>query len=187
VGRQGDGVPQGWNVEFRWYKDDDLIAVVLANRRIRAGSIRRYATPHLVDITLFGRTPQLPAFAATNPAELRRLAGSYKLESGGVFHVNGSEAATGDPIPRPILIISGEGQQAIDLLFSGNQLPGLTKLSLELNDKTKAYIDGLRTNDVVAVRAIPAESSSAEGALKSWENFVSRNGDLEKIEVLGTS
>jgi CubicO group peptidase (beta-lactamase class C family) len=187
VWRGGDAVPYGWNVEFRWYPKDDLIAVVLTNRRIRAGSIRRYAMPNLVDIVLFNKPPPLPAFAAVSPAQLRRLDGVYQLESGALFHVKATEAMTGDAKTKPVLMISGVRQQAIDLLFSGNQTPGLTKLSLELNEKTKAYIEALRKNDLAALKAIPAEESSPEEALKNWNDFVKANGTLEKVEVLGSS
>jgi CubicO group peptidase (beta-lactamase class C family) len=187
VYRSGDAVPQAWNVEFRWYKDDDLIAVVLTNKRVRAGSIRRYAMPHLVDITLFGKPPQLPAFTAINPAKLGGLEGTYKLESGALFHVKASEAATGDATPKPVLIISGEGQQAIDLLFSANQLPGLTKLEVDLSDKTKPFIEALRNNDINALKVILPENSSPEDALKHWNDFVKQNGELERFEILGTS
>jgi CubicO group peptidase (beta-lactamase class C family) len=187
VGRAGDAVPQAWNVEFRWYKDDDLIAVVLANKRVRAGSIRHYAMPRLVDITLFGKPPQIPAFSAVNPTNLRSLEGAYKLESGALFHVKLSEAATGDVNPKPVLIISGEGQEAIDLLFSANQLPGLTKLEADLSDKTKPFIEALRRNDTNALKVILPEGSSPEEAVKRWNDFVKQNGELERFEVLGTS
>jgi len=187
VWRGGDAVPQGWNVEFRWYKDEDLIAVVLTNRRIRAGSIRRYAMNHLVDIALFGKSPPLPAFTEVNPAKLHRLEGTYKFESGALFHVKATEAATGEAKPKPVLMISGEGQQAIDLLFSAAQLPGLEKLSLELNDRTSAYIEALRKNDLAALKAIVPAESSPENAVKRWNDFVKQYGALEKAEVLGTS
>lgn len=187
VYRAGDAVPQAWNAEFRWYKDDDLIAVVLNNKRVRAGSIRHYAMPRLVDITLFGKPPQLPTFAAVNPAKLRRLEGTYKLESGALLHVKAGEAATGDVTPKPVLIISGEGQQAIDLLFSANQLPGLTKLEVELSDKTKAFIEALRKSDIDALKLLLPENSSPEDAVKRWKDFVKQNGELERFEVLGTS
>lgn len=187
VWRGGDAVPQAWNVEFRWYPEDDLIAVVLTNRRIRAGSIRRYAMPHLVDIALFNKPPQLPAFVGIDARKLRRYEGTYKLDSGALFHVKLAEAATGNSRPESVLVISGEGQQAIDLLFSANQLPGLTKLSLELNDKTAAYIEALRKNDTPALKAILPAGASAEDALKRWNDFVKQNGELENSEILGTS
>lgn len=187
VYRSGDAVPQAWNVEFRWYKDDDLIAVVLTNKRVRAGSLRHYAMPRLVDITLFGKPPQLPAFAAVNPAKLRGLEGTYKLESGALLHVKAGEAATGDATPRPVLIISGEGQEAVDLLFSANQLPGLTTLENDLSDKTKLFIEALRKNDTNALKVILPEGSSPEEAVKRWNDFIKQNGELETFDVLGTS
>jgi CubicO group peptidase (beta-lactamase class C family) len=187
VYRAGDAVPQAWNVEFRWYKEDDLIAVVLTNKRVRAGSIRHYAMARLVDITLFGKPPQLPAFTAVNPAKLRSLEGTYKLESGAFFDVGAGEAATGDATPKPVLIVSGQGQQAIDLLFSANQLPGLTKLEDDLNDKTKLFIAALRNNDINALKVILPGNSSPEDAARRWSDFVKQNGELDRFEVLGTS
>ena len=52
VSHPGDAVPQGWNADFRWYKVNNFIAVVLTNKRIRAGSIRRYAMNDLVDCSI---------------------------------------------------------------------------------------------------------------------------------------
>jgi CubicO group peptidase (beta-lactamase class C family) len=187
VYRAGDAVPQAWNVEFRWYKEDDLIAVVLTNRRIRAGSIRRYSMPHLVDIALFNKPPQLPVFAEVEAKKLSRFEGIYKLDSGAKFYVKAGEAATGETKTKPTLMISGEGQQAIDLLFSANQLPDLTKLSLELSDKTKTYIEALHKNDVTALKAILPADASAEEAVRRWNDFVKQNGELESVEMLGTS
>jgi len=183
----GDAVPEGWNAELRWFPNDNLITVVLTNKRIRAGSVRRYAMNDLVDITLFRKRPQIPAFANVAAARLQGLAGTYELPSGSTFRVSLSDATVGDGETRRTLMISGKGQPAIDLLFSANSLPGLAKLSLELNDKTKAYIEALSKNDLAALKAIPAEESSAEEALKSWNDFVKQNGALEKIEILGTS
>jgi CubicO group peptidase (beta-lactamase class C family) len=187
VYRSGDAVPQAWNAEFRWYKDDGLIAVVLANKRVRAGSIRHYAMPRLVDIALFDKPPQLPAFAAVNPAKLRSLEGTYKLESGALLHVKAGEVATGDVAPKPVLMISGEGQEAIDLLFSANQLPGLTKLEMDLSDKTRVFVESLRKNDLSALKMILPEKSSLEDTVKRWNDFVKENGELERFDVLGTS
>jgi hypothetical protein len=187
VFRVGDAVPQAWNVEFRWYKDDDLIAVVLANRRVRAWSIRRYAMPRLVDIALFGKPPELPPFASADPIKLRSFEGTYRLESGGLFHVSVSEAATGEAKPKSVLSVSGEGQEAIDLLFSANQLAGLTKLENDLSDKTRQFIEALRKGDVGALQTLLSENSTPEDAVKRWNDFVKKNGALETFEVLGSS
>ncbi len=187
INHAGDAVPQGWNADFRWYKDDNLIAIVLTNKRIRAGSIRRYSMNHLVDIVLFGKSPLVPAFATVDAARLRTLEGTYKLDSGELFHVKADTAAVGEAKTQPILMISGEGQRAIDLLFSANQTPGLTKLSLELNDKTKDYIEALRKTDIAALKNILPENISAEDAVGRWNGFVKQNGEFEKVEVLGTS
>jgi CubicO group peptidase (beta-lactamase class C family) len=183
----GDAVPQGWNADLRWFPDDNLIAVVLTNKRNRAGSIRRYAMNDLVDITLFGKRPQIPPFANVEGPRLQPHTGTYQLDSGATFHVTVGRAAVGSEKTRTILTISGKGQQAIDLLFSANQLPGLAKLSIDLNNKTSAYIEALRKNDLAALKAIPGGDSSREEAMRRWNEFVKRNGELKSFEILGTS
>jgi hypothetical protein len=185
--REGDAVPQAWNVEFRLYPEDDLIAVVLANKRVRAGSIRRYAMPQLVNIALFGTSPELPRFANINPTKLNRLEGIYKLESGSLFHVKATNAVTGDGVIEPTLTIGGEGQQAIDLIYSGASLPDTEKLSADLNGKTSAYIEALIKNDAAALKAMLPSNASAEEAIRRWNDSVTRQGGLEHFEILGTS
>lgn len=187
IWRGGDAVPQGWNVEFRWYTKDDLIAVVLTNRRVRAGSIRRPTMAALVDIALLGKRPALPAFARVDAARLRALAGTYKLESGETFYVKADEAQTGRGRRQPVLLIGGEGQRAIDLLHSANQRPDLTKLSSEMNDRTAAYLAALRGGDAAALKTILPESVPPAEAAERWAAFLKQAGALEAAEVLGTS
>ncbi len=187
VNHGGDAVPEGWNADLRWFPEDNLIAIVLTNKRIRAGSVRRYAMNDLVDIVLFQKQPQLPDFAGLSALQLRPHEGTYKLPSGALFRVVTTEAAVGGGATKPILIISGVGQEAIDILFSGNTTPGLTKLSLDLNEKTKAYIEALRNNDLAALKKIPAEGPPTEKTLSDWNNFIRANGPLTGFEILGTS
>ena len=187
INHGGDAVPQGWNADLRWFKDDGLIAIVLTNKRMRAGSIRRYAMNDLVDITLFGKSPQLPEFADVSLNQLREHQGVYELPSGSLFQVGTSTVSVGLGKTKPVLIISGRGQEAIDLLFSGNQLPGLTKLSLQLNDKTKSYIEALSSGDLNALKAIPSEEPTTEETLRDWHDFEKRRGALSGFEILGTS
>jgi CubicO group peptidase (beta-lactamase class C family) len=187
VNHGGDAVPEGWNADLRWFPEDNLIAIVLTNKRIRAGSVRRYAMNDLVDIVLFHKKAQMPDFALVQSSQLRAHEGTYKLPSGASFQVTATETAVGGGATKPILIISGTGQEAIDILFSGNTTPGLTKLSLDLNEKTKAYLEALNKNDLEALKKIPAEDSAAEQALKDWNDFVKINGALTRIDILGTS
>ena len=182
VFREGDAVPQAWNVQFRLYPAEDLIAVVLSNKRVRAGSIRRYAMPDAVNIALFGKSPDLPGFVNTSMAKLERLEGTYKLESGASFQVKPINTTTG-----PVLAIGATGQQAIDLLYSGAALPDVEKLSRELNDKTSAYITALSKNDLPALKTILPPGSSSEEALRRWNDFLKQNGALEGSEILGTT
>ncbi len=187
ISHPGDAVPQGWNADFRWYKDDNFVAIVLTNKRIRAGSIRRYAMNDLANIVLFDKAPAMPDFAAIDSARLRSLEGTYKLDSGKVLQVKAGIASTGGQKRKSILVIGGKGQRAIDLLFSGNQTPGLTKLSLELNEKAKNYIEALQMNDAVALKSILPVGISPADAVKNWNESVRQKRALKAFEVLGTS
>lgn len=187
VNHAGDAVPEGWNADLRWFPEDNLIAIVLTNKRIRAGSVRRYAMNDLTEIVLFQKSPQFPDFADVPASQLRQHEGTYKLSSEALFRVTASETAVGGGTTKPILVISGKGQEAIDILFSGNTTPGLTKLSLDLNEKTKAYIEALNRNELEALKRIPAEDPASEQALKEWQDFVKANGALTRFEILGTS
>ena len=187
INHGGDAVPEGWNADLRWFPEDNLIAIVLTNKRIRAGSVRRYAMNDLTNIVLFQKSPQLPDFADVQASQLGQHEGTYKLPSGALFRVTASETAVGGGTTKPVLVISGKGQEAIDILFSGNTTPGLSKLSLDLNEKTKAYIEALNRNDLEALKRIPAEDPASEQALKEWQDFVKANGALTRFEILGTS
>ena len=141
----------------------------------------------LANIVLFDKAPAMPDFAAIDSARLRSLEGTYKLDSGKVLQVKAGIASTGGQKRKSILVIGGKGQRAIDLLFSGNQTPGLTKLSLELNEKAKNYIEALQMNDAVALKSILPVGISPADAVKNWHESVRQKGALKAFEVLGTS
>lgn len=187
VHHSGDAVPHGWNMDFRLFRDQNLVVIVLTNKRIRAGSIRRPVAPALADIALQNESPQLPPFVSQKRSRLKKYEGIYRLASGATFHVKADEISIEGEKPPAQLMVSAEGQQAIDLIFSGNQTPGLTKLSLDLNNKTSVFIEALRKNDTNALKAILPETVSAEDAINRWNDFVKTNGELQTIEVLGSS
>jgi hypothetical protein len=180
-------VQSGWNMDFRLFRDQNLTVIVLTNKRIRAGSIRRPVAPALVDMVLQNEVPQLPPFISIDRSKLQKYEGIYRLESSATVYVKADEFSIEGEKPIGQLMISGKGQQAIDLLFSGNQTPGLTKLSLDLNNKTSAFIEALRKSDANALKAILPESTSTEEAINRWNDFVKQNGELQTVEVLGTS
>jgi hypothetical protein len=58
---------------------------------------------------------------------------------------------------------------------------------LDLNEKTKAYLEALRANDLATLKKIPAEDPPTEQTLSDWNDFVKANGALTGFEILGTS
>jgi CubicO group peptidase (beta-lactamase class C family) len=187
IWRGGDASPQGWNMDARWYREQNLYAIVLTNKRLRYGSIRRPAMAQLVDLALLNKSPQLPAFIKVDWKNLRQYEGIYRLESGAIFHIKADEFAIEGEKHHGQLMIGGEGQQAIDLLFSANQLPGLTKLSNDLNAKTASLIEAFQAKDSEKLKSLlPADVSPAEAAQR-WHLYGNRKGGFQKYEILGTS
>jgi len=187
VWRGGDATPQGWNMDARWYQDQNLFAILLTNKRLRYGSIRRPIMANLVDITLQDKTPQLPSFVKFDRKKLSKYEGTYKLESGAMFHVEADEFAIEGEKYGWQLFIGGEGQQAIDLLFSANQLPGLTKLSNDLNAKTASIIQALRGKDTEKLKALLPADALPENTIERWQTYEKQKGGLQKYEILGTA
>ncbi len=187
VWRGGDATPQGWNMDARWYRDQNLFAIVLTNKRLRYGSLRRPIMANVVDIALQNKQPQLPSFIKTNQTKLRKYEGIYKLESGATFHVKADEFAIEGEKHGGQLLIGGEGQQAIDLLFSANQLPNLNKLFNDLNAKTASVIEALRGKDAEKLKTLLPADASPEKTIELWHAYEKQKGGLQKYEILGTA
>jgi CubicO group peptidase (beta-lactamase class C family) len=187
IWRGGDATPQGWNMDARWYRDQNLYAIVLTNKRLRYGSIRRPTMAALVDIVLQNKQPQLPPFSKINQSKLRKYEGIYKLESGATFHVKVDEFAIEGEKHGGQLFIGGEGQQAIDLLFSANQLPNLNKLLNDLNAKTASVIEALRGKDAEKLKTLLPADASPEKTIELWHAYEKQKGGLQKYEILGTA
>jgi CubicO group peptidase (beta-lactamase class C family) len=187
IWRGGDATPQGWNMDARWYKDQNLFAIVLTNKRLRYGSLRRPIMANLIDIALQNKSPQAPPFVKIDHKKLRGYEGTYKLESGAMFHVKAGEFAIEKEKHSGQLMIGGEGQEAIDLLFSANQLPGLTKLSLDLNAKTASLIESLRNKDTEKLKALLPINESPEASIERWHAYEKQKGGLQKYEILGSA
>jgi hypothetical protein len=187
VWRGGDATPQGWNMDARWYRDQNLFAIVLTNKRLRYGSLRRPIMTNVVDIVLQNKQPQLPPFAKINQTKLRKYEGIYKLESGAMFHVKADEFAIEGEKRGGQLLIGGEGQQAIDLLFSANQLPNLNKLFNDLNAKTTSVIETLRRKDAEKLKTLLPADALPENTIEHWHAYEKQKGGLQKYEILGTA
>jgi hypothetical protein len=187
IWRGGDATPQGWNMDARWYQDQNLFAIVLTNKRLRYGSLRRPIMVNLVDIVLQNKQPQLPLLVRIDKKKLRKYEGTYKLESGAMFYVKAEEFAIEGEKTGGQLFIGAEGQQAIDLLFSANQLPNLTKLSNDLNSKTASLIEALRGKDAEKLKTLLPSDALPVDSIERWHAYEKQKGGLQKYEILGTA
>ena len=142
----------------------------------------------MVDLRfVHGEAPQLRSFISVDRSRLKKYEGVYRFESGSTLHIKADEFSIEGEKPSGQLMVGAQGQQAIDLIFSGNETAGLTKLSLDLNIKTKTYVETLSKNDLAFLKTILPEGVSPESAVQRWKSAVNTSGELESLEVLGSS
>jgi CubicO group peptidase (beta-lactamase class C family) len=187
ITRYGDAVPQGWNIEYRWYIDEDMIFILLTNKRIRAGSIRRPVMNQLVEIALHNNPLPLPSFTLNHTGEsLLDKVGIYRLPSGAVFHITTNEVASTGGKKFRQLLISAEGQEAIDLLYSANELKDLMVLGNDLNQKTERFLKSVINSNADSLKTFLAEDT-IQRTLALWKETEARYGKLKSYTILGTS
>jgi CubicO group peptidase (beta-lactamase class C family) len=184
----GDADPFGWNADFRIYPEDHAVLVLLTNRRIGGSSIRRPLVAG-VESLLFGddQPPKLPTFTLPKGSTLKKFEGMYALDSGAVFHVAAEDAAIDDRHVGKRLIISGEGQQALNLLNSVNRNGPGADLRREMNAKTTAFVEALRKEDAGELKAVLPPQAQPEDVIARWRSFASHEGGLRAYELLGTA
>jgi CubicO group peptidase (beta-lactamase class C family) len=182
--RNGDAVPQAWNMDFRWYKDRGLVAILLTNKRIRSGSIRRPVMADLVSIVLQNKTPPLPDFTILNKSILKNYTGTYRLETS-LLQVSIQDIPIEPNKVVPQLIIGADGQEAVDLFFPPDS-SGISSTK-KLHEQTIRYIEALRNRDLKTIRSIIPPDSSGEKVLAYWDAFILKNGKLSDYKILGTS
>jgi hypothetical protein len=83
------------------------------------------------------------------------------------------------------LVVSAEGQQAIDLLSPADP-KGLVNRQ-ELNYKTRTFIEALRDGDRNVLKTFLPANTSPDSSIKDWLSFEKRYGALEDVRILGTS
>ena len=187
ITRYGDAVPQAWNMEYRWYMDEGLIFILLTNRRIRAGSIRRPVMNQLVEIALHNNPLPLPSFSlSARPKSLLDKVGTYQLASGAVFHVTANVVALDGGKRSTQLLISAEGQEAIDLLYSANELKDLMALSKDLNQKTARFLESIINSNPDSLKTF-FSGDTIQLTLAMWKETEARYGKLQRYSILGTS
>jgi len=187
ITRYGDAVPQGWNMEYRWYMDEDIIFILLTNKRIRAGSIRRPVINQLVEIALHNNPLPLPSFTLrVTPKSWLDKMGTYGLASGALFHLTTNEVALAGGKKSTQLMISAEGQEAIDLLYSANESKDLMTLSIDLNQKTRRFLESIINRNIDSLKTFFSEDT-AQTTLALWKETEVRYGKLKSYSILGTS
>jgi CubicO group peptidase (beta-lactamase class C family) len=171
--------PQGWNAQFRRYPDEGVTLIVLSN------TFRREPLAQIVAVDLgrllFGGAVRMPP--AVRPAaesERRRMAGSYRLPSGGRLEVREVGGA---------LTIAGEGQDAVNLL----QFPNLrdTSALAAQNLRTTRVVRALLADSLAAVRAELADVQDVAAwraeLRTTLDSLAARYGPVRGARVISTA
>ncbi|MEO6539951.1 MAG: serine hydrolase domain-containing protein [Ferruginibacter sp.] len=186
LSKDGDAVPQGWNMDFRWYINENLLFIILSNQRTRAGSNRRPVMAKLVDIVLHDSIPRIPYFKTEmSKSLLTKYTGTYQLLSGSLFHISIKKIPINKKRTNQ-LVISAEGQDAIDLLYSPNVSKELSSFNENLNQKTKFYIDAVINNDVENLKTF-FSGDTIQNTIQLWQQSEMKFGKLRNFKILGTS
>jgi CubicO group peptidase (beta-lactamase class C family) len=182
----GDAVPQGWNIDFRWYPDEDYVFIVLANSRMRAGSTRRPVMNKLTDITFNKAACEIPGFITSqSKLQLKQYEGTYILNTSSKFHVSSRLMNTGSNRSYQ-LSIEPEGQDALDLLAFGSELKDIVEQNRQLNDKTYLYLQALIKKDVNQLSEFFSLDTASQ-TIFNWENTEKKYGPVLQYKILGTS
>jgi len=83
-------------------------------------------------------------------------------------------------------LISAEGQDAIDLLYSANELKGLINLNKSLNQKTELFMQSLIKGDTENLKTF-FSGDTITNTIELWKKSINQLGSLKSYRILGTS
>lgn len=170
----GNGV---FFADFHRYVDAGVTLIILSNR----SDFSAERLLPVISTALFGgrEMPPLPPAAVAPPADAASLAGTYRLPSGAVIHV---EAGDGMLRMRP------EGQEAFALLAGGASSPALEVLGRRIADAFVAADRG----DIAPLHAAFGDDAPPPERLREMQaafiaERVERMGAFTGAESVGTA
>jgi len=160
----------GFNADYRRYVDEDLTIVFLSNHYMSGRSMRDAVVNHvsrLVNDSHSDLVPQPPHIIDLFPEDSARLIGTYKTESGSEIDVSLADDGR-------TFLVSGEGQEAINMLFSP-----------WMSDEDRAFVDACNQRAVAVIEGAfhddpePFRESVSPALPGAWPDLQQLSRDLE--------
>lgn len=177
------GDNQGYHSEFRWYKDDNRLIILLTNYEILEPdgvAIQKRVIANNLNRILSGEEyKQPPQFIKLTDNELKNYEGEYQYSNGEKLKVWSNGA---------YLNIGAEGQEAINAIagYDGKT----AKKYAEANDLTKFILDNIAKGDkeILKTRIEKAEFDFyIPFLIKQYAEFKEKLGELKEIKIQGTT
>lgn len=174
----GDSI--GFGAQFNWYRDENILMIVLCNIRHDWFPTIIKASRSIPNIIFGEKYDAPPAFLATDPKMMKKALGTYQLPSGSKLVIQ---------MTRDHLQIGADGQDATDILREGDDKD--LKLRAELSLKAVVVLEGMAKSDFAAMAAsIPPDDD-----IKFWRDgwpdemraLSEGKGSFKRVEPLGTS
>lgn len=177
VVEHGGDAALGFNGSFYRYVDEDILILVTCTARSPDGRFLRHAIGEELETLARGGRIELPPPARLpTPAEIERLTGTYRAESGGAFHILTDGAhlwlAAGDPAAASFL----DGA-------TGDDAPDLERAVA----KTEALLEALLEGDSTAYLTALTEEGRVHfpDYWREWTGWVGSRGPFFGYRVLG--
>ncbi|MBX7172429.1 MAG: beta-lactamase family protein [Pyrinomonadaceae bacterium] len=177
------GDNQGYHSEFRWYRDDNRIIIILTNyETLEPDGVaiqKRVIANNLNRILSSEEYKQPPNFAKLSAKDLKKYEGEYRFANGEKVKIwsNGE-----------YLEIGAEGQEVINAI-AGYEGETAKKYS-EANDLTKFILENIKQNDLEKIKTKLGKDDYdfyipfLAGQIKE---FKEKLGELKEIKIQGTA
>jgi CubicO group peptidase (beta-lactamase class C family) len=180
----------GFGSDFSWFRDEDVLMIILTNRSNQVFGANHIAS-RLVPQIIFGAKEYHmregdafeipPRSTPVEPSFAQKVAGTYQLSTGGRIVIQTTKRG---------LEIGGMGQDAVNALADASEAE--LQRRARLNERAHAIVSGIARGDS---NALPSEwlrpGAPREGYMNALQTglkeAVRENGALRSIEVVGTA
>lgn len=177
------GDNQGYHSEFRWYKDDERVIIILTNYELLepdgVAINKRVIANNLNRILADEEYKQPPSAIKLSNKDLKKYEGEYQFSNGEKLRIWSNGV---------YLNIGAEGQEVINAIagYEGDTAKKYT----EANDLTKFIIDNIAKGDkeIIKTRVQKAEFDFYIPFLvQQYAEFQKNLGGLKEIKIQGTT
>ncbi|HJQ67864.1 MAG TPA: serine hydrolase domain-containing protein [Blastocatellia bacterium] len=172
----------GFGSQLWWFKDEGIVVISLCNIRDDNNEYptRFKADPKVLNIIFNEPYAAPPAFVAADPKVVKKIAGTYRLESGAKLIVR---------VDRGQLEIGADGQEAADALAEADAKE--IERRVKLGAMTKRFLEGMVVWNPEVVKDALGPNGDLDYWRAGWDDESRQlgggKGQLKSIEVLGVA